>query len=193
MAHQTQAIAQTITRIQPFADRPMDENNIYPRRRLIAQSSTAITAKDALDTKTIDLTLTLPPNFAYALDQLFARLGSATSIDSDNYTNLAFCSLDFTVGPIAEDVFFTLESPGDVIDDVDGAAKMYALAQEQRFTEVFFNQAGVSPVMVVSMNDIDAVNNTDALNLRFYASFLEYDIRQTDDVVVNAPMPVHLR
>lgn len=192
MAHITQTITQAITRIQPFADLPPTENNIYPRRRLIAQSSTTITAKDALDTKTIDIDVTLPVNFAYALDQLYIGLGAGGNLDVDNYEPLALCTLQFSNAALS-DVFFSMESPGITFQDLDGSRQTYSVSPTQKFSELFSNQIGLAPTLSIALNDRDAVNLTAALNLRFYASFLQYDIRQVDQVVVNAPMPVSVR
>jgi len=61
------------------------------------------------------------------------------------------------------------------------------------FKQVFYNLAGASPFLYSYLFDTDGTNATGAHTTLFNVSFLQYDIRQADQVIVNAPMPVSVR
>jgi len=174
-----------------FAGLPPGTNNIYPRARLTFADKTVIALKAALDTKTVQYNFTLPANFAYRLDQFGIGFFDTGSVDTDNYENVGLGLILLETG--VTNVQFTVSSLGDTnVTNVNGGSKTWGIVQDQRFGEVFWNIDGGQPVFRVQLFDNDATNNTDELSTHTWVSFLQYDIEQTIDVVVNAPQPVNV-
>ena len=186
MAHVSQTITPTPT-ITLFGDVPNQENNFLPRARVRYQGNSTVTAKGAGDTKTLDLDVVLPQNYAYAINQVFIRIGSFGNSDSSNYDDLGLGLVQSEV-PGTSLANIQLSSPGNTIVDDDGSVKIWTLIPN--FCDLIYNQLGNTPQLTFTLNDTDGVNASAQMSCVFWMTFLQYDIRQVDKVRVNAPMPV---
>jgi len=191
MAAVAQTITATLAELQQFAGNRA-EDSIYPRARVIFREAGNVNLKLAGNTNELTIRFVLPPNFAYTLDEFHVGIGSNATIDADNYSNLAIGDFRFTDGQ-TRDAMISITAPGDTPQTATGIHKIYSIDQANRFSQVFHNAQGASCEFLTFYNDTDGTNNTDALTAQIYASFLQYDIRQVEFVVVNAPQPVSLR
>lgn len=188
MANATQTITPTGV-AQPFSGRPpqLDENNIYPRARILFKNQTTITAKDALDTKTVTLVHNLPQNYYYTIETFQVQIGLATSLDADNYDLQALQTANFNTAG-ANDWQQALQG----VLAFQNVAGVWAC-----FRNLLPDFGEVMPSLPCEINtffnDLDAVNLSSALTCVSYVSFLQYDVMQSDMVRVNAPMPVTSR
>ena len=186
MAHQTQTITAAPS-IQSFAGvGPV--SGYDPRARIIFRSNDSVLAKNAGDTKTLNLTCDLPVNYAYVTDHILVSMvlnGSTGALD--HYANLAVQSTSDGVNTAISN---QIRSQGEFsTNGVTGEQKIYA-PYDGHFHHVFFNQVGAQPSVTFQFTDTDAVNATAAFSLVSYVSFLQFDIQQAIDVGVNAPLPV---
>ncbi len=192
MAEVTQIIAPAVDRTVPFSGRPpgVDENNIYPRARVIFENTTEITAKGAGDTKAVTLNLDLPANFYYVVDSFYVGIGDIANNDSDNYETSALQT--YNIEAQANGDIFT--SVVGVLAQLDAGGQIMCFRRrDPAFSEIFGNQMGISTRLSTVFNDSDGVNASAAMDCFTYATFLQYDVRQADMVRVNAPMPVRVQ
>ncbi len=192
MAEVAIAIVPTIG-IQMFSGLPYGTNNIYPRARVIATTSTSVAAKIATNTQTVTVNVNLPANYAYVMDsQFIAFRSAATPSDLSHYNDLA--TQRISPDGATTLVLNQLVAPGEGLFLTNLAGmKVWQVPFGSGFGEVFFNRTGASPQVRYAMFDEDAVNATVALTANLYCTFLQYDIEQVTEVGVNAPQPVIVR
>lgn len=191
MALVSQTITANPTEVQAFSGFERGQDTWLPRGRIVYNDSIAITAKDAGDTKQLEVRFILPAKFAYTIDQLFVSVGSSSSVDADNYSDLGKGQVSVDGSTLNRR--FNFLAAGDTPDTAAGVRKTYVVTPGNFFTEVFFNKGNMAPNVRVQMNDTDGTNLSSALTCSFYASFLQYQIQQATHVRVNAPIPVHSR
>ena len=197
MAEVTQTIVPVATNVS-FDDVPTGENNIYPRGKICFQGQNSVTLKGAGDVKTLLVDFNLPPNFAYAIDQLILNLESATSAtDPDQYDDLALLQVNHfssVSGTTAITRIPLLSNGVQLMNNQSDSIKTWQTRPSVGdFKEVFHSPSGAAPLLIAQLFDTDGVGATAALTLRFYLTFLQYDIRQVNKVAVNSPMPVSVR
>lgn len=188
-------VAQTVTasaRYTAYSGIPAvdDQNNIYPRGRIdFRDQDVAITAKGAGDRKRILISCSLPANFAYTYENCYVALDDTIAADIDNYDDLGTAVLQEESGIDIQ--IGTLKSDGSHFFENFATAKTWEL--QNPFNEVFFNRVGNNPLFICYLYDSDGTNATSAITLTYHFTFLQYDIRQAEHVVVNAPFPVRVR
>lgn len=186
------AVSQTITpapTIQSFAGLPASVNNIYPRARVNFDDATSITLKAAGNTNVVIYAVNLPANFAYRIDTMSVSFALSTSTEVSQFEDLGAALV--TLQGVS---FFrmVLKSEGLVSSgSVVGASKTWTLVEP--LAELFHDDSGTETQLLLRLFDNDAVNETVALGSIFHMSFLQYDIEQEVEVVVNAPMPVRVQ
>lgn len=179
----------------PFAQhRHPDEPTFLPRARYdFDVDAEAITAKATANTNRLRVTCSLPQNYAYVLDNVFAQItitgglpGDADGID--NIEQVAVAALD-PRGPQAKRQMEFRGSAAYITGaaEADGG-RLFTLQSISR--QPFFNVANAIPNIIVTFTDGDNSNATLAGVLTFHCSFLQYDLEQAYLVNVNAPMPV---
>lgn len=191
MAHSLQTITPTAA-IQSFQG-AQTELTYLPRSRIIFSGKATITAKNAADSKTVQIDMTLPQNFAYVMDSGFVSFYSGSAAGALNYSNLGSLELQWSTGTADEpDVIEQIESKGEIGFEQSGTGALKTWNRVHQFSEVMYNQSGAAVVANVGLYDTDAAG-TPALTCKYYYSFLQYDIRQVTQVPVNAPTPVSVR
>lgn len=179
--------------IESFSGLPRNENNIYPRSRISFVGSGTVTAKVAGNTTTIRTKLMLPSNFAYVFDYYSQSIFSATVKEGDQFDNLGL--IHIVPNGAVTTSRGQLQSPGPTpyLDTQAGETKMWGYTEQTRYRRLFFNTEGTEPVVYAYLFDNDGVTETAVHTSAFDISFLQYDIRQAEQVVVNAPTPVAVR
>lgn len=189
MAHQAQSITPT-PNIQLFNRPPtiQAEETYLPRGRVIFSQDDTITAKNAGDTNQIQYLLNLPVNFGYVPEFFSLGLFFPTDADAANYEQWGQLAFQWTNPAVDTDTNVFLRSEG-TIGAPTNRGRIFTPVTHlcEPFKAEFPNTR-----LIAICQDTDSVNATAAGTANLYATFLQYDIRQLDDVRVNAPVPVRV-
>lgn len=164
------------------------DRTILPRGRIIFSGLDTVPLKEALDTSTIRNLISLPPNFAYALDSFYFSVFAAADLtDLDNVNNLGYALLE--IDGTVDLLELQLQAQGTTIhlQTAAGSGKFFDMPQPYR--ELYYNLDGASPTLETFVFDM-AAGETGILTTRLYNSWLIYDLEQVLTVQVNAPQPV---
>lgn len=189
MAHQTQSVIANST-LKSFQRPPtiLAEETFLPRGRVTFRDITTITAKSAGDTKQFQYILKLPLNYGYVVEFLSLAVAFSSQADADNYNEFGQANLQFSNPGVVNDARVFVRSAGSA-GSPTSVSKIWTYASHM--CEPF--PAAVSPTrMILNVYDTDGTNATGAATSELFATFLQYDIRQLDDVRVNAPAPVRM-
>jgi len=170
------------------------DDSFFPRARISFVLGAALVAKAALDEQTCRFICNMPVNYAYVLDTVFVTVSSATVADAGNYNLVANMRIifdqDTSTNNVQEELVATASTGFG--DAGVGSSLMYS-RKPNSYNEVFADPTrGSAPEIRIYIFD-EAAGATGALTGDIYLSLLQYDIRQIDQVRVNAPMPVGVR
>lgn len=192
-------VSQTVTptpKLLPFTGRgslrEADRSDL-PRAKITwAFDDIVITAKIATNTNTFGVSMTLPANYAYALLNAEFTMQFDTDVDAaDNFSTgtLTYFTAN-TGGPafVGSEIRLGLVRHSTLTNDQAGS--ILVLTPNPTFKDVFFNQLGLSPLVLMHVLDTDGTNATAVGALKGEVSFLQFDLNQAFDVTVNAPSPV---
>lgn len=162
-----------------------------PRARLTFQvNDGAIAAKIATNTTTINITNTLPVNFAYVFEYCTVQVAFATST-SDAGTMDDTGAILVNLGDGAGGRRASLFSRGATADSL-AAGSQIIYRSENVFPSPIYNSLSVTPTIILRLSERDAGATVAGL-LSSIVSVLQYDIDQVFNVGINYPIPVSLR
>lgn len=167
-------------------------NTALPRQRILFRgNASAIAAKIATNTGTVRLTATLPPNFAYTVDYVYASVTFATNAtDADHYSDVGNVRITLGDGQGARES--QMFSRGLLPDDLNaGSSKIWSPINI--YSPPIFNTVGAATNIIIELWDTDAVNATVAGVVSCLVSVLQFDIAQVYNVALNYPLPVTIR
>ncbi len=160
-----------------------------PRGRVSFRvTNTTIAAKIATNTTSIQITNTLPANFAYIFEYAQIDVNFDTP-DAANYD---------VVGTLVTQLG---DGSGNRVSQMfsRGVAGFALNAGDQKSWEVFpiysspiYNLLQNAPAVILQVNDNDAGATVEG-SVNSYISFLQYDIDQIFNAALNFPLPVAIR
>ncbi len=163
-----------------------------PRGRMVFRvNDQVIAAKIATNTTSIQITNTLPANYAYVLEWFQADVILATDTAEAAQFD-AVGQIQFALGDGAGTRDSQLFSEGIYATTLN-AGSGRAWCALQGFPLPIFNVLGNAPAVTVRLNDSDVVNATVAGLLNATLSFLQYDLEQIFNLALNFPVPVQVR
>jgi len=86
------------------------DNNFFPRARIVFRGATSISAKAMGNTKIVTITCSLPVNYAYRIDTIALRIGTA-DLTAEHYVNLADAVVNDGTGDLS---MFRLDAQADI-------------------------------------------------------------------------------
>lgn len=178
----------------PFAGpRTPADPGFHPRARYdFDVQADAIDAKATANTNRLDITCTLPPNYAYVLDNIFIKATGTAAVpgdadSTDNYESIAQCFLNLSNSRRQVMELFSHGSFTQGSAEAD-CGKIWTPQSLTR--QMGFNLTGNSMTVQIFIVDSDNSNATVAGTLNVHVSVLQFDIEQAYNVIVNAPVPV---
>lgn len=177
----------------PFQIPPgmVQQHTAIPRARLIFTIiAGVITAKIATNTTSINITVTLPANFAYMIEWASANVSFPTSTsDADNFDDIgSFTFQQTNLGTFAR---VNMVAPG--IFGVSGNAGSSKIWEpDNAYGGPLFNLIGDDVLVNLELNDNDA-GATVVGSLGSIVTVLQYDLQQVFNFPMNFPIPVTSR
>lgn len=183
-------------RVDLFGDLPpgtLGDHTYYPRGRVeFKVVSGAITAKStSTDTATVITNCNLPIGYGYAFEYgLMNAQFSTAALDADNFSNVGKWLIDdgsdsdgFVIGSL-------LSQGGSRSNRNAGSEKTWEFVKP--FCPPFYSRDGSQALLQCQVFDTDTADATETGVWTFYASFLQFTMRQVTDVRVNSPTPVRM-
>ncbi len=172
----------------PFQGRLVGaEGTDLPRGKVVFEGSAVITAKIATNTTTLIINCELPQNFAYSLNSgALSLLFPTATADAAHWTDALVTF--FPDGSGLPRISTAMGVSDQAASGNLGSAAVYFPLSNYR--DLFFNSNANTPLVAINISDNDAVNATVAGTVFFCFSFLQYDIAQVFNQVVNSPIPV---
>ncbi len=155
-------------------------------------SSDQLEAKPVNDTFLLNITLTLPPNFAYVMADMNIGIIQDRAVDWDNKCNLNVqnfyrANVTLSVGLASN---WLQEFPTNAADDTQRTN--LGLISLLPTYPIIGSQGTSGALIVASMwNNNATVAATGTINA--YFSFWQFDLEQVRKYPINAPVPVHSR
>lgn len=168
------------------------EKTAAPRARLLFRTvGEVVTAKSALDTTSVVVTNTLPPNYVYVIEHAHCVISFATDLDdADHFSNAGIMTL--SIGDALGNRFEQLLSEGTTPFGLNaGSQKVWGPKDKYPMPIYNTRQSGLS--ISLSVWDTDLVNATQAGSLSSVVSVLQYDLEQVYNLGLNFPLPVQVR
>lgn len=167
------------------------EQSAIPLSRINFQlNNEVITAKIATNTTSIQVTCTLPANYAYTFEYLTVKVEVIDDVaDADNFSDIGFVVLSLSDGLGSR--ITALKSDG-VSTSQANAGSLKCWDQINRYCCPVFNQDGNSPVITLFINDIDAANTNEG-KFSCLVSVLQFTLDQAFNYPLNFPLPVSPR
>ncbi len=142
-----------------------------------------ITLSGVGDTQALDINCTLPPGFAYVLEDM--SIFNLGGVDADAWGNFGECRIINTPPRGAWNQAFDLRSPGEYFQSGTTTAKSFFIPYNP-FQKLIIPQ-GTCNLFTSLFND---TTNQSAMTFSYLARFWIFDIEQALHQPVNWPIPV---